>query len=642
MCGLAGILSKDARDPLRNARIAEQMAQKLQHRGPDTHDNWSDQHIGLAHRRLTIRGVTARASQPIDSPSKRYKIVYNGEIYNTDELKDIIGKDEFAEENSDTVILSALLDRLTIKQAIEKCEGMFAIAIWDRKEQILTLARDRFGEKPLFYSVTPNSVIFCSEIKGLIHAGTDRTINNHALLSTVAQGYADGHETIYKNIRSVPPGTIITWNQKYFPTEKAVQYWSQFDYEKHDQQRKKNLSADKYRTEIQQIIDDSINKQLNSEFPICILLSGGIDSGLIAATASKLREIEALTIGFEHDQFDESERAKLLASKLNINHRVHVITENEVVNLVPKLINIYDEPFGDISQIPTTIAYKEISTTSKVTLTGDGADEIFAGYPKYRYGEAIYNSNLRKIASSGSIKRLIRKAAAIQFNSANKITADLPTHKIKQFLMLVSNDRQLDFAKSVGLLNRIPHKFVSKDIASTCTSEDKIYFSEYIAPNYIDAATLLDVMTYLPNNILKKVDRASMSNSVESRAPYLNHHLYERVRQRPELAGLYSEDTKMILRAMLNERVPGGWHQAPKMGFNAPMGDWLRNGLKEWAGDLLSSRPACDLLDHDEVSKLWSVHQHGKFDLSARLWPLISIASWAFQNAETRIEDSDL
>lgn len=635
MCGIVGIFSPEGDDPSRREVIGREMIACLAHRGPDGDGLWSDEHVLLAHRRLAIVELSPLGAQPMASDSGRYILSFNGEIYNFAALGDeLVAEGHVFRGHSDTEVLLALIDRFGLAMALTKCIGMFAIALWDRRDRKLSLARDRMGEKPLYYGWCGTSLAFGSELKALaIHPEFDRTPSPASLAEVLANGYVDPAHSIYAAVRQVGPGTILSWQpgRSDLSASRNPQkhmYWDREHVAKDGLTNPFTGSIDDAADALHASLADSVALQSRADVPVGVFLSGGVDSSLITAlmVMHAPGQVRSYSIGFLSKQYDEAVAARAVAAHLQTEHRERYVDEQEALALVPKLAGIYDEPFADSSQIPMVILSHLAREDVTVALSGDGADELLGGYDKYRRGNRLWNRPTRRLVAP-----LLRGADRIvtpivQRAASAETRRRVPWHSLSSAADLYAEGKRDGFIRSLGMLNRRSPMFMA-DLAPLQDQRDPAM--ETASFSYERAAMLDDIQSYLPGDILTKVDRATMAASLESRAPFLDHRVVELSASFPDALLFDENGGKRVARHLLYRHVPRQLVDRPKAGFMVPLGAWLRGELQPWARDLLASSAAATVIDTKRSSALLDQHCLGPHDLSARIWPLLSVAAWA-------------
>ncbi|MDO8773738.1 MAG: asparagine synthase (glutamine-hydrolyzing) [Burkholderiaceae bacterium] len=637
MCGIAGFLGAPAGFDLE--RGARRMAAELVHRGPDDEGVWLDPAYGLAlaHRRLAIIDVSPQGHQPMHSVSGRYVVAYNGEIYNFEQIRaelQAAGRAPAWRGHSDTEVLLAAVEAWGFEATLSRMVGMFAIALWDRETCTLNLARDRIGEKPLYYGRTDQGVVFGSELKAIrALCGGMLEVDPQVLSEFMQFGYIPAPSCIYRGLAKLPPGHFVQivhgatvgdpqpfWRLGAVPQSDLVAQLAGAD--------------DAYLIDLlHDRLKASVGLQMVSDVPLGAFLSGGVDSSTVVALmqAQSARRVKTYTIGFHEKAFDEAPYAKAVAQHLGTDHTELYVSAADAAAIIPELPRIYDEPFADSSQIPTTLVSRLTRQHVTVSLSGDGGDELFAGYPRYAITAALW----RRISG---LPMGLRAAAAAALRCAS------PQGWDRAFTLLPAARRQSINGRRV---HRLAQLLVSRSLAEMYVRlmsqwqpeeelvlgvrgrvTDRLRWSAQGTP--IEQMRHWDVDQYLPDDLLVKVDRAAMSASLESRAPLLDHRVVELAFALPERMLVRDGQGKWILRRVLDRYVPRELIERPKAGFAVPLAQWLRGPLRDWAQHLLdpSRLKAMGQLDADKITQLWQQHQSGTFDRSYYLWNVIAFQAW--------------
>ncbi len=646
MCGITGFWQANgfAADSAR--AIAETMAERIAYRGPDDYGIWLDEsaRLALAHRRLSIVDLSPAGHQPMRSASERYVIAFNGEIYNHGELRQEL--DEQGVNNwrghSDTETLLAGFEAWGIEATLKKAVGMFAIALWDCREKVLTLARDRVGEKPLYYGFQNDTFVFGSELKAIkAHPGFIGEIDRDVICLYLRHCYIPAPYSIYKGIKKLLPGTFL---QLQFDEDIEVlrelapkAYWNLIDVVEQGKAKPFSGSDDEAIAALNAQLKHSIGLQMMADVPLGAFLSGGVDSSTVVALmqAQSTRPIKTFTIGFDEQGYNEAEYAKAVAQHLGTDHTEVYVSSEDAMNVMPKLGRMYDEPFADSSQIPTFLVSKMAREHVTVSLSGDAGDELFCGYNRYMLADKwklITNVPfaIRKLTGR-LIKAVPPPVWSAVFQQAGKLNT-LPTNMGDKLGKLASRLETVDGADELyfSLVSEIvhPEQFVvgAREPASWLADlgiklqfdDDKLHMM------------YLDAMTYLPDDILVKVDRAAMANSLETRVPFLDHRLVEMAYSLPMSMKVREGKSKWILRQVLYKYVPKNLIERPKAGFGIPLGSWLRGPLREWMEDLLDvNRLRREGYFHPErVGASCEEHISGRFDHTTVLWSILMFQVW--------------
>ncbi len=645
MCGIAGAWGAPGHEMSNNL---QKMVSSLSHRGPDHEGIWLDesQGLGLGHRRLAILDLSATGNQPMTSKCGRYVLTFNGEIYNFLELrKKLLEHDPgiIFEGESDTEVLLASLSQWGLQNTLRDSVGMFALALWDRAMQKLTLARDRLGEKPLYYGWCNRVFLFGSELKSLRqHSAFRSDIDRNALASYMERGYISSPRSIYRNIFKLPPGHFISIDspaRAQSNLNQPAEYWSA------PKPRAKVANAESTNfnsvvaiTQLEQVLGDAVKSQMVADVGVGAFLSGGIDSSLIVALMQQqsLRKVKTFAVGFEEADYNEAHHARRIAEHLGTDHSELIVDSRAALDVIPCLATIYDEPFADPSQIPTVLLARFTRSSVKVSLSGDGGDELFGGYARYRQGEQIWStvSQLPPWSRRLSASTLGLIQYLLQLSAHTASTSPKPTG-----LSVVLNDRRLERLKLVLGANGF-RDFYSKLTAhwmhpglvlGTDTMDEPQHFSagdEFADP--IGTMMYLDTVGYLPDDILVKVDRAGMSVGLETRIPFLDHRVVEFANSLPASFKARAGHPKWLLKQLLGKLVPAELFDRPKMGFGIPVGSWLRGPLVDWAESLLSPSAlhAQGFLNTQLVRQAWDAHKNGQQDLQFQLWNVLMFQSW--------------
>jgi asparagine synthase (glutamine-hydrolysing) len=645
MCGIVGFLGTN-NNSIRQAKIMlNEMSNTLKHRGPDDNNDWQDpeSQIFLSHRRLSILDLSINGLQPMTSCYGKYIITFNGEIYNHLKLRNELenfSKDTKWKGTSDTETLLAGFENWGIRKTIQKCEGMFSLAVWCRETKVLTLVRDRLGEKPLYYGWQKkegvNIFLFGSELKALKkHSSFEDVIDRDSLKLYMRYGNVPAPHSIYKNIFKLRPGYILSVSLDKNEIEYS-EYWS-LSKVIFDGKSTKNIRGYNGAKKIlADTLDKTVKKQMISDVPLGAFLSGGIDSSLVVSLMQKnsYSKINTFTVGFNEKNFNEAPYAKAISQHLGTHHTELYVSSKMAQDIIPILPDIYDEPFADSSQIPTYLISKLSRNDVKVALTGDGGDEVFSGYNRYKMASSIWPKikilpyPIRKFLSYLIHTIPINKWNLLSFlikGSDNLYNFGEKMHK-GGFLLKSIDDNHL-YEDAITHWRNSSEVVLNSNNKNTILSENINKF-DYLS--LTEKMMALDTLTYLSDDILHKVDRASMSVSLETRAPFLDKEVIDLAWQLPQSYKINSGVTKFILRDVLYQHVPKNLIERSKVGFGVPIGDWLRTSLKDWAEDLLDVKKMQNegFFNVDEIRQKWNEHLNYKKNWQNHLWNVLMFQSW--------------
>ena len=657
MCGLTGLLARGAPAEELTPQLRA-MADRLAHRGPDDSGVWAEKGIGFGHRRLAILDPGPAGAQPMHSPCARWSIVFNGEIYNHFDLRaeiEAIGAAPDWQGHSDTETLLAAIACWGLDEALSRATGMFALAIWDRQLRRLALARDRFGEKPLYWGWSSGALVFGSELKALAaHPGFCREIDRGALAQYLRFAYVPAPRSIYRGIYKLEPGTILEVEQvapvappteplrpgETHDTVSIRRYWS-LGAAVETGAQSQITDASEAVTKLEHVLSGAVQRQLISDVPLGAFLSGGVDSSVIAALmqAQSTRPVRTFTVGFENAAFDESSHAEAVARHLRTDHSTLHVTEADARNVIPDLPELYDEPFADSSQIPTHLVCRAARSQVTVALSGDAGDELFGGYNRYIHGPGLWKRvgwmppSMRQ-ALGASLCAIPQRHWDRAGGALNRLKGDGggvtalgdKVHRVAQRFR--GADSFDDFYRNVVSIWTNPEELLADAHEPPCQLDDPLPAQGTEAP---EARMMVqDMRSYLPDDILCKVDRAAMGISLETRVPFLDPDVVALSTQLPVSMKIRDGRGKWALRQVLYRHVPETIIDRPKAGFAVPLGSWLRGPLRDWAEELLSSeRLAADgLLNPGPIRRAWADHLSGRRDWSQRLWVILMLQAW--------------
>lgn len=623
MCGIAGALGGGY--TLDQAtRIATGMAVAIAHRGPDGQGVWADAEAGilLAHRRLAIVDLSPAGAQPFISRCGRYVLTYNGEIYNHLDVRSELEKarpDISWVGRSDTETLVETIAAWGLEAALSKCRGMFALALWDRRDRTLALSRDRLGEKPLYYFKGSSGLIFGSELAALeAHPEFRSSVDPVAVAHLLKRHYVPAPLSIYKDVRKVLPGRIL-----YFGADATLlsdaPYWTlAAAMEPGDR-----TSVD----DIEALLTSAVGEQLVADVPVGVFLSGGVDSSLIALLAQRTStsRIKTFCAQFTDSAFDESAHAHLVAQAIGSEHHTLAIENHDLPTLVSNMGSIFSEPFADASQIPTYLISQAARGNVTVALSGDGGDELFMGYRRHRLASQLGGVLPAMPQWAKDAAGRMAPAAGRLPGGGGVVRGQLLDRLEKTASILRSRDLEdlFDRLTSPGTVDGLSSVAVSDALPGGWAGLPR-------SASHAETLSWIDMASFLPDDVLTKVDRAAMAVGLETRAPFLDQRVVEAAIRLPVNDKLAGGRQKLALRSMLDRHMPPGLMERPKQGFSPPLGAWLRTVLRDWADDTLS-RDNLDpgLFDRDKVADLWSRHRSGERNLQYVLWPVLMYQSWS-------------
>jgi asparagine synthase (glutamine-hydrolysing) len=643
MCGFSGYLGGE----FQSDEMLRKMGKALLHRGPDDSGVWTDEasQVGFAHQRLSIVDHSMAGHQPMVSASGRYVIVFNGEIYNHLELR-LKLCDQIYNGYSDTETLLASIDELGLEETLKNSKGMFALALWDKKFQHLYLARDRIGEKPLYYGWQGKagnaSFLFGSELKSLKqHVSFTSKVDRNALTLLLRHNYIPAPYSIYQGISKLNPGCILRISLTDRKPE-VWSYWSATNIITSGVQQPFIGTSNDAVDKLESLTMESVGRQMMSDVPLGAFLSGGIDSSLIVALmqAQSERPVKTFTIGFNEDGYNEALHAKEVAKYLGTDHTELYVSSEDAINVIPKIPKLYCEPFSDSSQIPTFLVSQLARKHVTVSLSGDGGDELFCGYNRYKMTSDLWT-------------KIDLLPASLKSLMANTITSLSPQ----------SLDNIFRFIPGLNKFNNIGDKLykgadaLSSDsihalylqLTSHFNTPEKIVIGGYEPPTLltgnapdlnglsdVQKMMALDMITYLPDDILTKIDRAAMGASLETRVPFLDHKVVEFAWTLPQSIKYRNGQTKWPLRELLYRHIPKKLIDRPKMGFGVPIDNWLRGPLREWAEELLrEDRLRKEGYFYPEIIReRWAEHLSGRRNWQYQIWNILMFQAWLEENNE--------
>lgn len=647
MCGITGFWDTSGQIETEQMQpIVRRMSDTLLHRGPDDGGTWVDARVGIAlgFQRLSILDLSPEGHQPMHSACDRYVIVFNGEIYNFLELRqELKSLGHHFRGYSDTEVMLASFSQWGLDRAVQRFNGMFAFALWDRQERVLHLGRDRLGEKPLYYCCIGQTFVFASELKALkAYPKFQAEINRDALALFVRHNYIPAPYSIYKSIYKLPPGTVLTWKGDGNLT--PMPYWSAKEVAESGVAKPFVGSEAEALAKLDTLLREAVALRMVADVPLGAFLSGGIDSSTVVALmqSQSSQPVKTFSIGFYEEAYNEAQQAKAVAEYLGTDHTELYVTPEEAIAVIPKLPTLYDEPFSDSSQIPTFLVSQLAKQRVTVSLSGDGGDELFGGYNRYFWGRSIWQKigwmpqSLREVAA-GALTSLSPQMWNQLFTSFGAVLPPVlrqrnpgdKLHKLAEILAVDSPDTMYQ-----GLVShwKVPESLVLSSLEPSTTLTDCKKWARL--PDFTQRMMFLDTVTYLPDDILTKVDRASMGVSLEARVPFLDHRLVEFAWQLPLEMKIRNEQGKWLLRQVLYNYVPQKLIERPKMGFGIPIDDWLRDPLRDWAEALLDEKRLREegFFNPQPIREIWIEHLSGERNWQYYLWDVLMFQAWLEAN----------
>ncbi|MBI9079546.1 MAG: asparagine synthase (glutamine-hydrolyzing) [Pseudodesulfovibrio sp.] len=622
MCGICGFVGYHR--ALDDASL-KAMTDTIDHRGPDDSDIWLDREagVGLGHRRLSILDLSPLGRQPMHSACGRYVIAYNGEVYNHLDLRRELGEYPF-KSTSDTETILAAISQWGLEEAVKRFVGMFAFALWDRQERSLSLVRDRLGIKPLYYGLSGGAVVFGSELKALRAAPVfDNRINRNALGLYFRHSCIPTPYSIYEGIHKLTPGTIACYKDGQTEPE-LITYWSSRQAWLDGIANPFGGTIDEATDELDGLLRNAVGMRMLSDVPLGAFLSGGIDSSTIVAMMQEQssRPVKTFAIGFHEDAYSEAKYAKEVARHLGTDHTELYLSPKDLLDVIPLIPKHWDEPFADASQIPTYCVSRLAREYVTVSLSGDGGDELFAGYRRYFY------------MNKWSIVERVPYAARY---FASKTLAHIPAPffelfgpwgpKVRWRVDALSMKTFSEFYRNLFSHCKHPEEFV---LGSSEPETQLMNPANRVSEDRLKLMTLWDTVGYLPDDILTKVDRASMAVGLETRVPLLDHRVVEFAAALPTSMKVQNGSGKEVLRRVLDRYVPRELVDRPKMGFGVPIQDWLRNELRDWCESLLQPDEIRrqGLLNADMVERMWREYLDGTLHWNSHLWDVLMFQAW--------------
>ncbi|MGB7373485.1 asparagine synthase (glutamine-hydrolyzing) [Pontixanthobacter sp.] len=637
MCGICGLLRPALNRDLKGA--VTQMADALHHRGPDECGIWADRENGIAlgHRRLSVQDLTAAGSQPMTSACGRYVMAFNGEIYNHLTLRSELHATGFTSAwrgESDTETLLASIAQLGIKRALKRAYGMFSLAVWDTERRQLHLARDRMGEKPLYLARIDQGWAFGSELKALLSAPDfNARLCCDAITSYLAYGYVPDTQCIFEGVEKVPPGYITTLSL-------TGDTYASEPFDTFNDLLNSGLASRKHNARdpvdfVEATLTHVVKEQMLSDVPLGSFLSGGVDSSLITALmqSHSAQPVRTFAIGFKEQRFNEAQYAAIVAKHLKTEHAEFILSENDALNVITNLPNIYDEPFADSSQIPTALLCREARKEVTVALTGDGGDEVFGGYNRHVIGPKLL-SRLQRIPRS--LRRFTGKAVLFCAPAVGRERGLLRQFMSKMHMPVTLLDTAVKLAPKldqIDALSKLYEHFTQSAYSSELLLQEtttQLPLAKSFDVEGAEWMMAMDSVTYLRGDILVKVDRAAMAASLETRAPFLDPRVISAAWSLPLELKISDGKGKQVLRSLLDRHVPRDLIDRPKQGFAIPIDRWLRQDLYHWAEALISNDDLIGFVKLDSVfvHKLWTQHQQRAANNGTILWTILMLLDW--------------
>jgi asparagine synthase (glutamine-hydrolysing) len=660
MCGLVGYI--ESKNSANCSHDIDKAIASLEHRGPDASGKdefHTNKKVGFGHRRLSILDISDAGNQPMESFTGRFKVIFNGEIYNHLEIREHI-KNTYSfnswKSSSDTETLVNLFEFIEFKEALKLIKGMFAIVLFDLRNNFIYFSRDRIGEKPLYLSFNESSILFGSELISLTKFSSfKKDISMNALSSFFKFNYIPAPQTIYKSTFKCLPGKFICIDLNKFTFDKTYDcfddiflndgisindYWSSLNLLEESMIETKDFNETSLNLE--SIISKAVKNQLISDMPIGAFLSGGIDSSLITALMQKesMDKVKTFTIGFEDKRYDESNYAKEVANHLGTSHTELILSQDDVINVIPNLSKIYSEPFADSSQIPTLLVSKLAKSEVSVALSGDGGDELFGGYNRYFLAPTVWSILKKFPFSFRSFSADIMLSSPNSLKSIENISRFLykktPVQLVEKIQSLSSKVKNIESEKDLFISLISGYEDLSELLNFKSDPQSYAYNDEIwsnTSLSFQEKMMFLDMITYLPDDIMCKVDRATMAFSLESRAPFLDQDVVEASYKIPTQYKIKNKNGKHILKNILHKYVPKDLIERPKQGFGIPLDEWIKGPLKnDFYESISDENLSHNLINPTVVKKMLDDHIDGKRNWQNQLWAIYSFQNWFHEN----------
>lgn len=651
MCGIAGFwrARRNQEDP---EETLNRMAAVLRHRGPDDAGTFFDATVGagLTFRRLSIIDLSPEGHQPMLSASGRYAIAFNGEVYNFEEIRSELGRTAWR-GHSDTEVMLEAIERWGVDNAVRRFVGMFAFALWDRQERRLYLVRDRLGIKPLYYGKVGDDLVFGSELKAIReYPGFEGEFDRDALALYMRYNYVPSPHCIYQGLHKLRPGCILTLTS---PQSEFVQdpFWSAQEVARKGIESPFQGADMEAIEELECHLRTAVGLRMIADVPLGAFLSGGVDSSTVVALMQEQssRPVKTFTIGFHEDDYDEAAHARRVAAHLQTEHTELYATSQDARDVIPLLPRMYDEPFADVSQIPTYLVSKLARAKVTVSLSGDGGDEVFGGYNRYLFAQSVWGlvrrtpslirratASMLEIIPGGAIDRAFR---VIRPMLPSRMQLQSPESRVQALAGYMSAESWQEIYVRTLSYWQDPSSVVASAREPTTVFESISASAKMAGPH--EAMMLGDLLNYLPDDILTKVDRASMAASLEARVPLLDHRVVEFAWRLPLRLKIRNNVSKWILRQILCKYVPEELIERPKMGFGVPIGNWLRGPLRDWAEDLLSESNLRrhGLFQVRPIREKWQEHISGSKNWQYLLWGVLVFQDWYNKTCQMKSHD---
>jgi asparagine synthase (glutamine-hydrolysing) len=642
MCGITGFLdSKNQNTKEKNLRILLEMTHELTQRGPDAFGVWSDkeEQVFFGHRRLSIIDLSEHGAQPMVSSSTRYAITYNGEVFNAPELREDLKKCGMHFKGySDTEVVLAACEVWGIHNACNKFNGMFAFALWDSLEKKLFLVRDRIGVKPLYWGIQHGILFFGSQLKSFLkHPEFRPKVSLDAVSLYLKFNYITAPHTIYQDFHKVNPGCMVIIDHQL--NTKELPFWQFSDFVAPEISLS-SMNEEESTETLEVLLKDSVHKRMISDVPIGAFLSGGVDSSLIVSLMQSLsgKPVKTFSIGFKEESYNEAKYAKAVANHLGTDHHELYLNSTQALDIIPNLSSFYDEPFADISQIPTYLVSRQAREQVTVCLSGDGGDELFCGYDRYLIAQKLYifHRLLPRFIKS-SLAKTISHLTPHQWQKifsylTKKFQFAQISEKAYKLSDTLNSPTLIDFFQSFVTIWNNPAEILKPEGQWASDIYSPQILSTLTAP--MTLMPYFDMKTFLPECVLTKVDRASMAVGLEVRTPFLDYRMAEFSCNFPTQYKIKDGKTKAPLRKILSKYVPDSLIDRPKMGFSVPLGEWLRSDLKEWSENYLSEKALAQagFFNPKIIRQKWQDHLSGKINSQYQLWSILMFQQWAEKN----------